>query len=181
MNMTALQIVFLLVGAVTLAAAFMVVTNRKLVHAALYLILALAGIAVLFVILGAGFLAVVQVAVYIDAIAILIIVTLMLTRRAMSDDAQQTNRNWPIAALTALIFLGAMLFMISQMPAFATQSAVLVGTPEEYLEELGRSLVDIDRYVIPFEVASVMLLAALIGSIMVARPPFESSGKGGEE
>ena len=70
--MTAEQLLFLAVGAVTLIAAILVVTSPRLVHAGLWLILALAGVAVLFVLLENGFLAVVQVAIYIDAIAILI-------------------------------------------------------------------------------------------------------------
>ncbi|MFQ5923603.1 MAG: NADH-quinone oxidoreductase subunit J, partial [Anaerolineales bacterium] len=88
------QIIFLAAAAVTLIAAIMVVTVTRLVHAGLWLILALAGIAVLFILLDNGFLAVVQVAIYIDAIAILIIIAVMLTRAVMSDTDPQINRMW---------------------------------------------------------------------------------------
>ena len=79
--MTLEQIVFILVAILTLGSALMVVTTRNLVHAALWLVVALFGVAVFFVLLHAGFLAVAQVVIYIGAIAILTIFTIMLTRR----------------------------------------------------------------------------------------------------
>ena len=101
--MSALQWVFLLIAATTLVAAIMVVVGPNLVHAAMWLILALAGVAVFFVLLDAGFLAVVQVAVYIGAIAILIIFTVMLTRRVMADSGPQANRAWWLAVFVATV------------------------------------------------------------------------------
>jgi NADH-quinone oxidoreductase subunit J len=179
--MTVLQLIFIATGVVTILAAVMVVSSPNLVHAGLWLILTLAGVAVTFVLLEAGFLAVVQVAVYIDAIAILIIVTVMLTRRAMGGEYRsQVSRTWLWAALAAFIFLGALLFLLNQMPGIEAQAASLPETAEGYLEDLGKSLVDVDRYVIPFEVASILLLAAMIGAIVVARPPAGQSGEGGE-
>ena len=82
--MTAEQIIFLLIGALVLGSAFMVVTVRNLLHAALWLVASLFGVAVLYAILQANFLAVVQVVVYIGAIAILFIFAVMLTRRELS-------------------------------------------------------------------------------------------------
>jgi NADH-quinone oxidoreductase subunit J len=179
--MTGLQIVFIIAGAITLISAVLVVISRNLVHAALWLILALAGVAVLFVLLEAGFLAIVQVAVYIDAIAILIIVTVMLTRHAMRVDQAQLNRTWLWAALSALILFGGILLIFNQIPTLNVEPVTLVGTADTTLENLGQSLVDVDQYVIPFEIASVLLLAALIGAIFVARPPIRKVDAGGEE
>lgn len=170
--MTALQLVFLFAGAATLLAAILVVASPRLVHAALWLILALAGVAVLFVLLEAEFLAVVQVAIYIGAIAVLIIFTVMLTRRVMGDSGRQVNRNWWAAALAALLLFGSLLALLSQVPTLtAATPAALTSSPQTLLEDLGRSLVDVDRFVLPFEIASVLLLAALIGSIVISRPP----------
>jgi NADH-quinone oxidoreductase subunit J len=179
--MTGLQIVFIVAGVITLASALLVVVSRNLVHAALWLILALAGVAVLFVLLDAGFLAIVQVAVYIDAIAILIIVTVMLTRHAMRDDLAQLNRTWLWAALSALILFGGILLILNQIPDLNVEPAALTGAVDTTLENLGQSLVDVNQYVIPFEIASVLLLAALIGAIFVARPPSRQAEGGGEE
>jgi NADH-quinone oxidoreductase subunit J len=178
--MTGMQIVFLVAGLITLVAAVLVVTSRNLVHAGLWLILALAGVAVLFVLLEAGFLAIVQVAVYIDAIAILIIITVMLTRHAMRDDLPQLNRTWLWAALAGLILFTGLLFLFTQVPAMDAEAVALSGAADTNLENLGRSLVDVDQYVIPFEIASVLLLAALIGAIVVARPPTRGIKEGGE-
>jgi NADH-quinone oxidoreductase subunit J len=168
--MTSLQLVFLLIAAGTVFAALMVVLSKHLVHAALWLILVLAGIAVLFVLLNAGFLAVVQVAVYIDAIAILIIIVVMLTQRAMGPTKMHVNRNWGVALLTAIVLFAGLLALFNQMPALQSQAPPFALDAEILLDDLGLSLVDTDRYIIPFEVASVLLLAALIGSIMIAWP-----------
>ncbi len=166
--MTPQQVVFLVAGGVTLLAAIMVVTSPKLVHAGLWLILTLAGIAVLFITLENGFLAVVQVAVYIDAIAILIIIVVMLTRAVMKDTDPQINRVWIWAATAAVVMFGAMLAIISQV---SDQTLPELINPETGLKILGRALVDVNGFVLPFEIASVLLVAAMIGAIVVARAP----------
>jgi NADH-quinone oxidoreductase subunit J len=167
--MSVLQIIFLVAGFVTLLAGVMVVASPKLVHAALWLIVSLAGVAVLFVLLNADFLAVVQVVIYIGAIAILIIFTVMLTRRVMADSGPTHNRTWWLALLSAVILLGGLLALIWQLPGFQAAPGD-PGAIEASLTDLGTSLVDVNRYLLPFEVASVLLLAALIGAIAVARP-----------
>lgn len=177
--MTILQIIFIVTALVIIVAALMTVTSPNLVHAGLWLILTLAGVAATFVILEATFLAVVQVAVYIDAIAILIIVAIMLTRKAMSDTQPSANPNWLWAALAAFGIFGSLLLMFNQVPAMSTEPLPLVASAESTIENLGQALVDIDQFIIPFELASVLLLAALIGSIFIARPPdSESEGEG---
>jgi NADH-quinone oxidoreductase subunit J len=177
--MTVIQVVFLLAAVVITVAAIMTVSSPNLVHAALWLILTLAGVAVVFVLLEAGFLAVVQVAVYIDAIAILIIVTVMLTRKAMSDTVAQVNPNWLWAALAAFGLLTGLLLILNQAPAMTTEAPDIIASADSLIEKLGKALVDVDQFVIPFEVASVLLLAALVGAIFIARPPnTESEGEG---
>ncbi len=168
--LTLTQIVFLVAAAITLLSAFMVVTCRSMVHAALWLIMALAGVAVFFVLLNAGFLAVVQVAVYIDAIAIMIIVVVMLTRHSMGIQDRQTNKTWWAAVIAALLLFGSLVLMFTQAPLLGAEAPALTMGSEALLEELGLALVDVDRYIVPFEVASVLLLAALVGSIIVAWP-----------
>ena len=166
--MTLAQLIFLAAAAVTLVAAIMVVTSPRLTHAGLWLILSLAGIAVLFILLDNGFLAVVQVAIYIDAIAILIIIAVMLTRAVMSDADRQINRMGLAAAFASLILLAGLLAMVLQVPAASPAPLV---EAEVNLDALGRALVDVDGFILPFEVASVMLVAALVGAILVAMAP----------
>jgi NADH-quinone oxidoreductase subunit J len=94
-----MTILFLITAVVILASAVMVVSSRNLVHAALWLVSALFGVAVLYALLNAGFLAVVQVVIYIGAIAILFIFAVMLTRREMRDTGPGLNKNWWVSAL----------------------------------------------------------------------------------
>ena len=165
--MSGLEIVFLIVALITLYAALEVVTTNNLIHAALWLIVTLLGVAAIFVLLNATFLAVVQVMVYIGAIAILMIFAIMLTRNVGKAEEVQVNKNWPVAALFGfLMFAGLAVILIfsgrgnATMP-FMTDSGEIVNI-------LGQALVSPNGYVLPFELASVLLLAALIGAIVVA-------------
>jgi len=110
--MTPVQILFIISSLAVLGLGFMVVTTRNLVRAALYLIGTLFSVAVVFVLLEASFLAVVQVVVYIGAIAILFIFAVMLTRRVMQDTGSQTNANWPWAALVSLLLFGGLAYIL---------------------------------------------------------------------
>jgi NADH-quinone oxidoreductase subunit J len=165
--MSGLEIVFLVVALITLYAALEVVTTNNMVHAALWLIVTLFGVAAIFVLLSAPFLAVVQVMVYIGAIAILMIFAIMLTRRIASDEHPQVNKNWPVAALFGFLMFFALALMLiysgrgnATMPPLPDTSSTI--------SQLGFELVSPNGFVLPFELASVLLLAALIGAVVVA-------------
>jgi len=170
--MTPVQVVFLFTAALILWGAFMMVTRQNLVHAALYLIVALFGVAVIFVLLEAGFLAVIQVLIYIGAIAILMIFAVMLTRGDVIEE-QTVNRNFGWAAMLAALFCFGLIILIGLWPAVSSLAPALDAS-RDTVAELGEVLVSPDGYVIPFEVASVLLLAALIGALVVARPQKKS-------
>lgn len=165
--MTIQQVLFLLTAAVILGAAGLVVSTRKMLHAALWLILALFGVAVIFVFLEAPFFAVVQVVVYIGAIAILMIFAIMLTRRVMADVGPQVNAVWWLAALIAAAVFAGLVWLLSSWPGSQTALPDLPGR-ENVVAQLGQALVSPNAYVLPFEVASVLLLAALVGAIFIA-------------
>jgi NADH-quinone oxidoreductase subunit J len=165
--MTGEQIIFLLVSGFTLGSGVMVVTTRNLVHAALWLVSTLFGVAVAFALLNAAFLAVVQVVVYIGAIAILFIFAVMLTRKDMRDQGPQMNRNWWFGVLiSVLIFAG--LFFLLQGWSGLSKTAADIPAGFDAISKLGDALVSPDAYVLPFEVASVLLVAALVGAVYVA-------------
>ena len=164
---TPVQIIFLITAAITLSAAVMVVTGRKIMHSALWLILTLLGVAVLFALLETRFFVVVQVIVYIGAIAILVIFAVMLTHGVMQDEKSQLNKTWWIAALVAVFFFVIVVSMMSGWDGFMTQTHTVPEGGED-LVQLGKALVDPDAYMIPFEVASLLLLAALIGAVFIA-------------
>lgn len=165
--MTVQQLIFIILAAITLGSAVMVVTSRNLVHAALWLIVTLFGVACLFVVLDAGFLAVAQVVIYIGAISILIIFAIMLTRGVGQSSTSQVNNNWLWGALIAVALFGGLVWLLSLWPGFTTPLPE-ISRAFDPLRQLGQALVSPNAYVIPFEVASVLLLAALIGAIIVA-------------
>jgi NADH-quinone oxidoreductase subunit J len=165
--MTAMQLIFILTAAVTLWGAFMVVSARNLIHAALWLILTLLGVGVFYVLLNADFFAVVQVVVYIGAIAILFIFAAMLTRKMMQEKGAQTNSGWWVGALVGIGLFTGVIFVLLAWPGISTTIPELpeaAGT----ISKLGEALVSPDAYLIPFELASILLVAAMIGAIYVS-------------
>ena len=165
--MTGEQIVFLIVALFTLVSGFLVVTSRNLVHAALWLVATLFGVAVTYSLLHANFLAVVQVVVYIGAIAILFIFAVMLTRKDMRDRGPQMNRNWWAGALLAVLTFVGLIFLLQSWSGISTTaSAIPAGF--DAVTEIGNALTSADAFVLPFEIASVLLLAALVGAVYVA-------------
>lgn len=165
--MTAQQILFILVAVVTLGSALLVVTVRNLIHSALWLIVALFGVAVFYAMLNAGFLAVAQVVVYIGAIAILMIFAVMMTRRINKDTGRQVNNNWLLGGLVSILLFGSLGWMLTSWSGFSTQAPAF-SAESDPLRELGTALVAPSQYVLPFELASVLLLAAMVGAIMIA-------------
>ncbi len=166
--MSAIQIVFLITAVITLVAAVMVVTLRRLMQSALALILALVGVAVIFAILGSGFYAMTQVVVYVGAIAILIIFTVMLTQNVMQADQSQLNRGYIFAALGSAILFAGLIFIISAWKMFQSVPPV-GGSDSGDIAALGLAMTDPQGFALPFEVISVLLLAALVGAIFIAR------------
>lgn len=165
--MTGEQIVFLITAFFTLGSGFMVVTTRNMVHAALWLVATLFGVAVVFALLDASFLAVVQVVVYIGAIAILFIFAVMLTRKDMRDQGPQMNSGWWVGALiSVLVFAGLFILFQGWSGKFRVTAEMPFGF--DAISELGNALISPDAYVLPFEVASVLLVAALVGAVYVA-------------
>lgn len=165
--MSVMQVVFLITAIVSLGGAVMVVTVRNLVHAALWLILTLFGVAVMYGLLSAPFFTVVQVVIYIGAIAILMIFAVMLTRRVRQEPGSSTNKGWWLAGLIALVLFTALVWLLSTWPGFQTSLPEL---PQDFdsIQVLGAALVAPEGYVIPFEIASLLLVAALIGAVAVA-------------
>ncbi len=158
-----LPFVFIILSIITLGAALAVVTSKNLFHSALFLILSFVGVAGLYILLEAGFLAVVQIMIYVGAIAILIIFAIMLTRRLMAKDLVQRNAQWGISALVAVLFFAVLSFVLLRVDWPVVGGDV----SSESISILGQELMS--TYALPFEVASVLLLVALVGSIIIAR------------
>ena len=161
------QILFLLCAVLILGSAFMVVIARNLIRAALWLVAALFGVAVLFALLNANFLAVVQVVVYIGAISILFLFAVMLTRKDAIEGGPRLRSSWWIPVLLGSVILAGLVLLILDQPEAARTAAVLP-LDADPLRALGSALVSPDAFVLPFEVSSILLLAALVGAVYVA-------------
>lgn len=169
-EVNAQSIAFLVFALFSLGGALGVVTTRNLIHATLYLILSLFGAAGFFVLLSAPFLAAVQVLVYIGAIAILIVFAVMLTR-SMTRIRDLYNRQWLLSAIVGgLLFILLIIGVI--LPVWGvngSRAGVPISEEVAGTVDLGKALVDQNQYVLPFEVASLLLTAAMIGAIVIAR------------
>jgi NADH-quinone oxidoreductase subunit J len=159
---SAAEAIFFLVAAVAVAGALGVVLARTVVHSALFLILALISVAGVFVLLAAEFLAIVQVLIYGGAVVILILFAMMLTRaRDVAGPMEGPQR--PVAAVAALTFLVVSILAIvnTDWPGETREATVIS------LREIGEALFSL--WAVPFEIASLVLLVALIGAILIAR------------
>jgi len=156
------EVIFYFVAALTVLGGLGVVLARNVVHSALFLIVALMAVAAVFILLSAEFLAIVQILIYGGAVTILILFAMMLTRvRDMPGALDGPQR--PFAALAAAAFLA--------ISILAVVSAEWPGETEEItviaFSDLGDKL--FRNWAAPFEVASLVLLVALIGAIILAR------------
>ncbi|MFD0024378.1 NADH-quinone oxidoreductase subunit J [Streptomyces sp. NPDC058382] len=160
-----IEIAFVLVGIATLGAALVTVTTRQLVHAALWLIVALGGLAVEYLLLTAEFIAWVQVLIYVGSVVVLLLFGLMLTRAPIgrSPDADSENR-WAALAV-AVAAAGTLVWVV--VDAFRTTWIELDGPAQGSTEATGAFL--FRHWVLPFEALSVLLLAALVGAIVLSR------------
>ena len=151
---------FVIVAIFTLGGAVGVVATRNVVHAALFLLLSLLGAAGAYLLLFAEFLALVQVLIYGGAVTIVVLFAVMLTRSSEYPRITD-NRQWPLALLTAAVLtavLGAAFWLAPDIAAEPQAPA---------FTDLGRAL--FTKWALPFEIASLVLLVALIGAIIVAR------------
>lgn len=174
-----MQVIFIFVSAITLISAIMVVTNRNLFHAALYMMVSFLGVAGLYVLLETGFMAATQLLVYIGAISILVIFAIMMTRRLMQTTESPFNSQWVWGGVASVFVLVLLIAVIVQVLPLNGGFAAPYSDPavaeaiDNNVVTLGKAFVDSEQYVLPFELASVLLLVALVGAIIVARPDVE--------
>jgi len=170
--MVAENIAFWVLAASAVLAAIRVVTTTNVVHAALYLVVVLASVGAEYVLLAAEFVAVVQILVYVGAIVVLFLFGIMLTRARIGREVDLDNANKGVAAVTALFLLGVLSYALvdffedDKLPELAGANAKAIAA-ERGTAVVGDSI--FSTYLIPFEVASIMLLAALVGAIVLAR------------
>lgn len=171
---------FYFIAALTCLSAFMVVRSRDIFHCAVFLASTLFGVACVYLFLNAEFLAAVQVLIYAGAIVTLFIFAIMLTTKIHDKTIRQTNRQALAGGTLGLILLFCLITIINKDP----WKTGIAGVNTEYLGlgELGRSLMS--TYALPFELISLILLAALVGAIVIGKvnqgPPTLPSPQRGE-
>lgn len=176
--MSTTDVVFIVIAAITLVGALRVVTSEKIMHAALWLGLTFLGVAATFLVLGAEFLAAAQVLIYVGAIMTILIFGIMLSPtedlrddnpEGGSDDDRSTalvtsapKNVWAIVTGGGFAFLFLLLFVRTEWPRGTGDLLLETNNPRM----LGEAI--FGRFVVPFEAASVILLVALIGAIVLA-------------
>ena len=225
--MSVQQVVFIILSAITLLGALGVVLNRRLFRSALFLVLSFVGVAGFYILLEVELLAMIQLLIYVGAIAILIIFAIMLSRQAMAPEGKALNKLWVLGEFVLAILTGILLYILISVESltmkqrlalmgvdliliilavllsrkamaaddevlndqwivggvvavhlFALLIYVLVqvnwpvveaAVPANSIQRLGETLMNPTGYVLPFEVASVLLLVALVGAVIIAR------------
>jgi NADH:ubiquinone oxidoreductase subunit 6 (subunit J) len=155
---------FLILAAITLVGACAAMMLRGLVHCALAVAIAFAGLGTLYLNLGAQFLGLAQLLVYVGAIAVLIVFVILLTRGGESDSTPVSRAALPMTGL----LVAACIFAVLAWAVFHSFAVHPAGTPATpvTVRELGAVLMD--GYVLPLEVIGLMLTAALIGAVIIA-------------
>ncbi len=162
--MRQMSVPFLILAIVTLAGTWAAMMLRGLVHCALALAVAFAGIGLLYLNLGAQFLGLAQLLVYVGAIAVLIVFVILLTRGGDTDSPPLPKTNLPITGiLVAVVIFGILAWAIFH--SFAIHAPGLPA-PQTTIRELGTTLMG--GYILPLEIIGLMLTAALIGAVIVA-------------
>lgn len=154
---------FLIIAVLTLAAAVAAVTLRNLVHCALALVVTFAGLAAAFLQLDAQFVGFAQVLIYIGAVAILIVFAVLLTRGGEPPQPQTFSWNWPWGLGAAAAVFATLAWAIGGSFAARREPAAQV---EATTKQIGDALMT--RFVLPLEVAGLLLTVALIGAVLIA-------------
>ncbi len=160
------ELIFMYFAAVILASAVLMITRRNPIHSVMFMLLLFFHIAGVFVLLNAEFLAAVQLIVYAGAILILYLFVVMLLNVDRESSAARANRFWPWMVGFGVVIAAEVILLISRgtFPAEAGQQMQLAGSG---VKELGELLYR--RYLVPFEVASIILLVGLVGAVMLAK------------
>lgn len=161
--MTGAEVAFVIIGLTAVIGAFRVVTSRNVVRAALYLVVTLSSVAGVYLILAAEFVAWVQILIYVGAIVILFLFGLMLTKAPIGREALDNQRRGVALLVSAAILAGLVYLIWGAFDWDAPRIDPIQGSTAA----VGASI--FSRFVLPFEVISFLLLAALIGAIVLSR------------
>jgi NADH-quinone oxidoreductase subunit J len=158
-----MEAIFIILAAIIIASSVAAMTLRNLVHCALALTVAFAGLAAVFLQLDAQFVGFAQILVYVGAVAILIVFAILLTRGGGAPEQGIFSTGWFGGCVTALAVLAALVWAINKSSLAARK---LPPQPEATVKQIGNALMT--NYILPLEVIGLLLTAALIGAVIVA-------------
>lgn len=167
---TMATIVFFIFAIIAVAAAWGVVTSKNIVHSALYLALSFTGVAVLYILLNAEYLAAVQILVYTGAVSIMVVFAVMLTLRGDVSQSSPEIKKWGWGAL-----VGTLVFVMVTIVILTNQDWRILPMPVDstgITVEISKLL--LQWYMIPFEAAAILLTIALVGAVILAKGGTES-------
>lgn len=172
LNMELSEIIFYLFASLIVAAATAILFTSNLLHAAFFLMIALLGISAVFVLAGADFLAITQIMIYIGGILVLILFGIMMTRNDQVSSSPNNKIKVPLFALfIAGTILSFLLLFIAKMN-YSSKEWILTAIKEKNLVKVSTvkplGILMMTEYLIPFELAGLILLIALIGSAYIA-------------
>jgi NADH-quinone oxidoreductase subunit J len=158
---------FYIIAAAMLFGAFRVVTTRNVVHAALWLVVVLGGIAAQYILAAAEFVAISQVLVYIGAVMVLFLFGIMLTKATIGDETDTNNKGWAVGIPVAVLIFGTLAYATLDF----TEDATMTDPTEEQIASTTTAISDgyLGPYLVPLIAVSFVLLAAAIGAIVLAR------------
>lgn len=158
-------VIFFIFAILAIAAAWGVVISKNIVHSALYLALSFFGVAVLYVLMKADFLAAVQLLIYTGAVSIMIVFAVMLTLRGEVSESNPVTNHWGWGTLVALVVFIVLALVILANGDWRISAAPL--TSGSSAEDL--SFLLLTKFIVPFEAAAVLLTAALAGAVILAK------------
>lgn len=169
-------VAFYVLAITLVGSALAVVFGRNIVHSALFLVVVFGAAAGVYILLNAEFIAIVQVLIYAGAITVLILFAIMLTQHSMGRNSNPFSGQWWLAGLICLLLGAGIVYAVSgSQMVFGSPSGsvnMVAGGPDTgTVARLGQLLYSpfAYSYLLPFEIASVVLLAAIVGAIMIGR------------
>lgn len=166
---TMATIVFFIFAIIAVASAWGVVTSKNIVHSALFLALSFTGVAVLYILLNAEFLAAVQLLVYTGAVSIMVVFAVMLTLRGDIRESSPETKKWGWGT-----FVSALLFAMIAFVIFTNENWRILPMPSTAGGTVELSNLLLQWYMIPFEAAAILLTIALVGAVILAKGVKES-------
>jgi NADH-quinone oxidoreductase subunit J len=158
-----MNIIFAIIAVGTIAAAVAAMSLRNLVHCALALTVAFAGLAAAYLQLGAQFVGFAQLLVYVGAVAILIVFAILLTRGSEPPQQSVLSSGWPAGILVTVAVLGVLVYAIGKSSIVQRAAPA---QPDVTVRQIGDALMN--KFVLPLEVVGLLLTAALIGAVIIA-------------